>query len=273
MGFTLGPSASSAGYRLAVYEKLGSTSTEALAWATLGDPGRLWVVADQQTAGHGRRGRAWQTPKGNLAASLLLVRHSPSPLSATLGFAAGLALETAIRKIAPSIDLTVGLDAAAQLGARLALKWPNDVLCGEAKIAGILLEAVTISPKQHSLVVGIGVNVRHAPEGLPYPATSLADHGIEVTAQDLFEALSEAWIEQEADWDEGRGFAGIRDRWLLHAAGLGEPIAIRIGEDVFSGTFETIDAEGRLILRAGDGSSRAITAGEVHFGGAATARA
>lgn len=272
MAFDLGAKARAAGYRLVEYEAIGSTSTEALAWAALGDPGRLWVVANQQTAGHGRRARSWQTPKGNLAASLLLVRSAQFPLSATLGFAAGLALEAAIRKVAPSFGVTVGLDAASEMAARLALKWPNDVLCGEAKIAGILLEAVTISSERHSLVVGIGVNVSIAPEGLPYPATSLADHGVDVTAEKLFEALADAWVEQEALWDDGHGFPGIRREWLRRAAGLGKPIAVKIGEDVISGTFETIDDEGRMILRAGDGSSRAITAGEVHFGGVATAR-
>ena len=120
-------------------------------------------------------------------------------------------------------------------------------------------------------MIGIGVNVLHAPEGVPYPVTSLADCGADVSAETLFTALAEAWVEQEALWNEGRGFAAIRDRWLERAAGLGAPIAVKIGEDVLRGTFETIDDEGRLIVRAGDGSSRAISAGEVHFGAAATA--
>src|SRR5689334_19763843 len=101
MAFALGPKARAAGYRLAAYDAIGSTSTEAFAWATLGDAGKLWVVAREQTAGHGRRGRAWQTPAGNLAASLLIVRPAQSAASATLGFCAGLALETAIRVAAP----------------------------------------------------------------------------------------------------------------------------------------------------------------------------
>ena len=96
MGFALGPRAVAASYRLFAHETIGSTNAEALARAAAGDPGRLWVVAKAQTAGHGRRGRPWETPPGNLAASLLLPQIAPAR-SATLGFAAGLALEEAIR--------------------------------------------------------------------------------------------------------------------------------------------------------------------------------
>ena len=96
MAFALGPKALAAGYRLATFETIGSTSTEALALGTLGDPGRIWVVAGEQTAGHGRRGRSWETPRGNLAASLLLVQPQGSAASRfTLGFVAGLALNEA----------------------------------------------------------------------------------------------------------------------------------------------------------------------------------
>ena len=106
-------------------------------------------------------------------------------------------------------------------------------------------------------MIGIGVNVRHAPEGMPYPATSLADCGAEVTAETLFTALAEAWVDQERSGTSGRGFAAIRGHWLERAAGLGAPIAVQLGDEVVRGIFETIDDEGRLIVRAADGSSRA----------------
>jgi BirA family biotin operon repressor/biotin-[acetyl-CoA-carboxylase] ligase len=326
MGFALGPKATAGGYRLAAYDTIGSTSTEAMDRARAGDPGRLWVVAREQTAGHGRRGRPWQTARGNLAASLLLRLDEPRAPTATLGFAAGLALEQAIRTVAPEVAIGIALDgsepaarsktlsrrervAAEQPGeglrspearatpstaapphppasrapspsgrrdarhARLRLKWPNDVLVDGAKVAGILLQAVTGSGDANAVVIGIGVNVRHAPQGVPYPATSLADCGAEVTAEDLSEALSDAWVDQEALWDCGRGFPAVRRRWLDHAAGLGAPIAVRLGDDVFRGTFETIDADGRLVVRAADGATRSIAAGDVHFGAAATAGA
>lgn len=263
MAFALGPKASAAGYRLAAYDSVGSTSSEALARAALGDEGRLWIVAREQTAGHGRRGRNWQTPAGNLAASLLIAHAKDAGASATLGFAAGLALECAIRSAAG------GLHPLAQ-SAGIRLKWPNDVLCGGAKVAGILLEGAKAPSGRNAVVIGIGVNVNHAPEGVPYPATSLARCGFRVSAEDLFAALAEAWVDHERLWTDG-GFAALRGRWLERAAGLGSPIAVKVGDEVLRGTFETIDDAGRLIVRGADGSSRQITAGEVHFGAVATA--
>jgi BirA family biotin operon repressor/biotin-[acetyl-CoA-carboxylase] ligase len=270
MPFTLGLKALAAGYRLSAYETIGSTSAEALDRAKGGDPGRLWVVSTSQTAGRGRRGRAWETPRGNLAASLLMSGPVDPQQSARLGFAAGLALESAIRACAPGVAVRLGMDRGASVGTGLRLKWPNDVLVDGAKVAGILLEAVT-TREMTRMAIGIGVNVEHSPEGLPYPATSLAACGAPITAEQLFEALSDAWIEQDEIWDSGRGFPVIRSRWLERAAGLGAAIAVGVGDTTHRGTFETIDEEGRLILRGADGSARAITAGEVHFGAASTA--
>ena len=270
MAFELGLKARAAGYRLVEYETVGSTNTEALAWATLGDPGMLWVVAEEQSAGHGRRGSKWETPRGNLAASLLILRGKASTPPAPMGFVAGLALEQAIRTAAPDLAVKTVLDGVAEGSDRVTLKWPNDVLFDGAKVAGILLEAVTLADGRQSVVVGIGVNVRQAPSGISYPVTSLSACGADVSPHTLFTALSEAWLEQFGLWNEGDGFAAIRNRWLERAAGLGRPIAVKVGAEVYRGTFETIDREGRMIVRAGDGSSHAITAGEVHFGAAAT---
>jgi BirA family biotin operon repressor/biotin-[acetyl-CoA-carboxylase] ligase len=258
MAFSLGPVAPASGYRLIAHETIDSTSVEAIRLGLEGDAGRLWIVAGEQTEGHGRRGRPWQTRNGNLAASLLMPVPGNGSTTATLGFAAGLALDSAIRAVAPN------------LAGKVRLKWPNDVLIDGAKVAGILLEAVSPPSGRDGVVIGIGVNVRHAPADLPYPAASLLDRGADVTAEALFQALAEAWVEQESVWDAGRGFAAIRARWLTHAAGLGAPIAVRLGAEVVRGTFETIDEAGRLVVRAADGAARAISAGEVFFGTAAS---
>jgi BirA family biotin operon repressor/biotin-[acetyl-CoA-carboxylase] ligase len=139
------------------------------------------------------------------------------------------------------------------------------------KLAGILMEAVSTPGGESRIVIGIGVNVAHAPEGLPYPATSLAAYGARVRAEELFETLSDCWVYHERIWEEGRGFSEVRHRWLKRAAGVGLPIAVRMGEDLFRGVFETIDSDGRLVLRTPDGFPKTITAGDVHFGLAATA--
>jgi BirA family transcriptional regulator, biotin operon repressor / biotin---[acetyl-CoA-carboxylase] ligase len=277
MAFALGPKAQAAGYRLVVHDTIASTNQDALQRATAGDPGRLWVASTHQSAGRGRRGRLWETPVGNLAASLLLLVDEGAAVGATLGFAAGVALDEALRRVAPSLDVAMALDAVEKAGEggrdRLRLKWPNDIILDGAKLAGILLEAQPMAGGGIAIVIGIGVNVTAAPRGLPYPATALAELGVAVDAAGLFGALSEAWVGVARIWDGGRGFGKVRDIWLERATGLGQPAAVRIGSEVFSGVFETIDDDGRLIIRTAEGDRRAISAGEVHFASAATVRA
>jgi BirA family biotin operon repressor/biotin-[acetyl-CoA-carboxylase] ligase len=257
MTFALGSRAAEAGHRLAVYENLESTSSTALSRARSGERGPLWTVAQSQTAGRGRRGRGWTSAKGDLAASLLVTMDIAPATAATLGFVAGLALEEALRSYVQ--------------GADMRLKWPNDVICGGAKLAGILLDAES-GANGLTIVIGIGVNLASAPQDLPYPATSLAALGIIVHPEHMFAALSDAWIGFERLWDGGRGMPQIRDLWLSRAAGLGEPVSVTMGDRIVAGTFETLDDSGRLILRLPDRSDVAIAAGEVHFGSASTLR-
>ncbi|MGY3467764.1 BirA family biotin operon repressor/biotin-[acetyl-CoA-carboxylase] ligase [Bradyrhizobium sp. LM6.11] len=212
MAFALGPSALSAGYKLAAFERTGSTNTEAIEHARSGERGPMWFVTSEQTAGRGRRQRAWIAPKGNLAASVLEVLDVAPSVAATIGFAAGLAEEAALEK--------VSLEAALRLGEgrpRYTLKWPNDVLAGGKKLVGIGLEAEAVGERL-AIVVGIGTNVVAAPEGTPTPAVSLAALGVQISAEELFSALSDAWVEFRGIWDNGRGFAEIRKLWLERAA-------------------------------------------------------
>ncbi|RUZ81923.1 biotin--[acetyl-CoA-carboxylase] ligase, partial [Mesorhizobium sp. M7A.F.Ca.US.003.02.2.1] len=123
------------------------------------------------------------------------------------------------------------------------------------------------------VAVGIGVNVVAYPEDLPYPATSLRALGAACDAETLFLALSDAWSENARLWDEGRGLAAVRRRWLDRAAGLGGEVAVRIDGNVVRGVFETIDEDCRFVIRDDEGSVRTIAAGDVHFGAVASARA
>lgn len=257
--FRLPLEAEAAGFRLAAFETLnGSTNTEALERGRTGDAGPLWVVTDNQLGGRGRRNRAWIAPRGNLAASLLLTTEVSIAAAATLGFVAGVALERAIVRTAP------------YLRHRISLKWPNDILADGAKLSGILLESEPLDDRRRLVVVGIGVNVVAAPEGLPYPAVSLASLGAGVAAPDLFAALTEEWRIAAALWDEGRGMGAIRDLWLDRAVGRGAPISVQTPDGVLGGVFETIDDLGRLIMQRADGTEVVIAAGEVHFGMLAT---
>jgi BirA family biotin operon repressor/biotin-[acetyl-CoA-carboxylase] ligase len=268
MTFSLGPRAVSAGYRLAAFESIGSTNTEAVARARAGECGPMWFVTSDQTAGRGRRNRAWIAPRGNLASSVLEVIDGSPAVAATLGFAAGLAIETALQKV----SIEASLRSAGSEHMKFLLKWPNDVLAGGQKLVGIGLEAEPVADRL-AVVVGIGTNVVAAPEGTPTPATSLAALGIHVGAEDLFGALSDAWAEYRGVWDNGRGFGEIRGQWLERAAGLGQPVSVQSGASTISGTFDTIDDAGCLIVATPDGRRVPISAGDVYFGSAASAGA
>ena len=273
MGFSLAPTAAAAGYRLEAFDAVGSTNALALERARAGDPGRLWLATQRQEAGRGRRGRAWMTAQGNLAATLLLLPASGLRHAATLGFVAGLALADALAAAAPDVKLGIGVDSgdlAAGRG-RFALKWPNDVLAGGAKLSGILLESTTLDAGRFALAIGIGVNVVAYPDDTPYPATSLAALGSTCDAERLFLALSDAWVENERLWANGAGLAAIRSRWLERAAGLGGAVAVRIDGEVVRGVFETIDDECRFVIRKDDGAAVTVAAGDVHFGAVASA--
>jgi len=261
MTFTLGPRATSAGDRLESFDQIGSTNSEAMERARAGERGPMWFVTSEQTAGRGRRHRPWIAPRGNLAASVLETLDVAPAVAATLGFAAGLALEAALRAVS----------GPACIG--FSLKWPNDVLAGSAKLTGILLEAEAIPGKGLAVVVGMGTNVIAAPEGTPTPATSLRALGVETSAEQLFTALSDGWIECRGIWDEGKGFGEIRRRWLALAAGLGQPVAVHTGHATVSGIFDTIDDTGCMIVRTSTGDRVPISAGDVHFGITASAGA
>src|SRR3954470_3044653 len=259
MSFSLGPRAQSAGYRLASFDQIGSTNAEAMARARDGERGPIWFVTSEQTAGRGRRYRPWIAPRGNLASSILEVMTVSPAVAATLGFAAGLALEAALQKV----SIEASLRSAGSDHMKFSLKWPNDVLAGREKLAGILLEAEAMADNRLAVVVGIGTNVVAAPEGTPTPATSLAALGVHISAEELFSALSDAWVEFRGIWDNGRGFAEIRKLWLERAAGLGEPVAIHFGGSTLEGTFDTIDEAGCMIIRTSEGGRVPVSAGDV----------
>ncbi len=235
--------------------------------ARAGETGPLWVVALRQDAGRGRRGNAWASMPGNLAASLLWPVTDVDPEDVpSLGFVAGVALISALQRTRDRSPATSG-----ETGSPLRLKWPNDVLASGAKLAGILLEAETHPGGRRSAVMGFGVNVAASPQDLPYPATSLSQIAHEPRAEDLFDILSDEILVAARSWSRGRGFSSIRERWLASAAGIGAPVTVRLAGETVQGIFETIDEAGRLVVRSDDGTRRTVTAGEVHLGSAATA--
>ena len=248
----LDPAATAAGFRLIAHETLDSTNAEALryAFANPSETSPLWITAREQTAGRGRRGNSWISPPGNLCATLLMkdpasARHAPE-----LSFVAALAVHDAIADCAPG------------LGAGLALKWPNDVLCGGAKLAGILLEGHRFESSL-ALAIGIGVNCKDHPSRTAYLATDLAAAGCKVSADDLFAALSRAMMRRLDQWRGGEGFSTVRSDWLGRAGGVGEDIKVQLPDRVLIGRFENLDERGCLLLRVEDGGVETIVAGDV----------
>ncbi len=237
-----------AGVRHIAYEALGSTNAEALARARAGESGPLWITADTQTAGRGRRGSAWISAPGNLYATLLLTDPSPKETAPQLSFVAALAVHDAVA------------ECAAQLGPMLSLKWPNDLLLGGKKLAGILIEGE--SEPAFAVAIGIGVNCVHHPDDTRYPATDLAAEGAIVAPRQILAALSAAMQRRLGQWRRGEGFSAIRTDWLKRAAGLGKQIQVRLPEEELNGLFEGLDEAGRLLLQ-GPAGRITVTAGEI----------
>ncbi len=222
--------------------------------ARKGNADRLWVACLAQTRGRGRRGRIWQSEKGNLAASLVNVLPKDVAHPSLLGFVAAISLLRAL-----------GSTKGQTGSASVEVKWPNDVLVNGAKLAGILLEAERLENGELAVVTGIGVNVKSVPRDLPYAATSLAQLGLDINAQGLFTALSGAWADVFTIWDNGAGRAQILDEWRANACGIGESVAVKRAHDEVHGIFETIDEQGQLVVRQKSGQAIIITAGDVFF--------
>jgi BirA family biotin operon repressor/biotin-[acetyl-CoA-carboxylase] ligase len=238
-----------AGVRHQRFETLGSTNAEALARARAGERGPLWISSDMQTDGRGRRGKSWMSPAGNLYASLLLTEPSSPVLAPQLSFVAGLAVHDAVLARAPN------------LAAKLKLKWPNDALLNGRKLSGMLIEAEGLP--RFSVAIGIGVNCVSHPADTSYGATNLQANGVIVSAQDVLAQLAAAMNARLAQWKAGTGFAAIRSDWLDRAASLGEPILVRLPERELTGTFEGIDAAGRLLVATPDKATEAVAAGDI----------
>ncbi len=239
------------GYGLKACDELDSTNAEARRLAAGGEAGPLWITAARQTAGRGRRGRSWESPRGNLAATLLIRPARPLAEWAQLSFAAAIATADMAASLAPN--------------AHVAVKWPNDVLADGRKLAGILLETAGPSSMDQALAIGIGVNLAAHPEDTEFPAISLAALGQKPPPpEDALAMLAAGFVEWYEVW-LAEGFAPIRDAWLARAAGLGQRIRARLPDAERSGIFEGIDADGALLLNEGS-RTRVIAAGEVFFG-------
>jgi BirA family biotin operon repressor/biotin-[acetyl-CoA-carboxylase] ligase len=234
------------------FESLDSTNDEALRQLAAGNETPLWIVGRAQTRGRGRGGRQWSSPQGNLYASLLLKTTVDAATATQLSFVAALAAHDAIAEyLLPERQST------------LRLKWPNDVMLGGAKIAGVLLESLA-APKGGSLavVLGFGINVSQTPHatGRAVACLDLDPQAVPKVFATLAHCL-ETWLIQ---WKEGEGFPFIRESWLRRAMALNESISVNLNGSSIRGRFCGVDPAGALQLETEPGVVITVTAGDIY---------
>jgi BirA family biotin operon repressor/biotin-[acetyl-CoA-carboxylase] ligase len=233
-------------------DEIDSTNAEARRRAEAGAVGPLWITAKRQTAGRGRRGRAWETGAGNLAATYLAVTAKPPAEAAQVSFVAALAVaDLAGAYVSPTL---------------VSLKWPNDPLIAGRKAAGILVESGAHPAGGLWLAVGCGVNLATPPDNPERPATALSEHmrAPPPAPLEALAVLAEAFERWRTLW-ERLGFPPIAQAWTARAHGLGQPCTARLPDETITGVAEGLDGDGALRLRTAAGAVRRITAGDVFF--------
>lgn len=229
-----------------------STSEEAGRRAREGAPEGTLIWAGEQSAGRGRRGRVWLSPAGNLYCSLVVRPDRPAAEAVQLGFVAGLAVAEAAEALLPDERI-------------VSCKWPNDVLVGGRKVAGVLLDASSAKDGRCEwVVIGMGINVRWhpGPGEAEFPATSLVAEGAAgLDPARLLEVLAPRLRDGLRRWRE-QGFAPVRQEWLRRAFGLHQEMTVRLHDRLLSGTFSGLDPLGAMMLTAA-GQTHVLTAGDV----------
>lgn len=246
--------------RFISHETLDSTNLEAKRLAEQGDFGPLWIRADKQSAGRGRRGREWTSETGNLFCSGLYPHEGTPRQAAQMSFVAALAVADTLAYYVPN-DL-------------ISLKWPNDVLLSGKKTAGILLESGR-THHQDWIVVGIGVNLTHHPAGTEFPATHVLEHiPTELlnkpepvfTGSGAFLASLAAMFSDYLTLFKEDGFEPIQRLWTARAHNIPGPVTVRLPNESFLGEAMGLDANGALRVKLSNGTIRDVHAGDVFFG-------
>ncbi len=238
------------------FDELDSTNAQARRLAEAGEAGPLWLAALRQTQGRGRRGRAWSTNLGNLAATLLATTTMAPAKAAELSFVAAFAVRDLACAFVPE--------------SLVRFKWPNDVLLDGGKLSGILVESGRAPDGSLWLAVGIGVNLAAAPDLPEIRTACLASH-LKAEAlsppapREAMALLAHSLAHRAGAWSR-QGIGGLRQEWLANAIGIGGPCTARLGSVTLEGVAEDLDAEGALLLRLASGEVKRITAGDVFFG-------
>jgi BirA family biotin operon repressor/biotin-[acetyl-CoA-carboxylase] ligase len=236
------------------FDTIGSTNDEALAWIAAGAQDGCLVAADQQTLGRGRLNRRWITRPGAALAFSMILLPTPDEIE-YLGF------------FSPLGALAISQALENMLGLVPQIKWPNDVLLQNRKVAGILLEAAWLGNQLQGIVLGMGLNVtaRAVPPAneLLFPATSVeevAGHAVDRLA------LLKAIVQSLFEWRSKLKETDFRRAWEQRLAFTGQWVRIEgTGKPSVTGQVLGIDASGGLLLRGSAGETITVTVGDVHL--------
>ena len=210
-------------------QTVDSTNTEARRRVDGGQQAPFWIIADEQTQGQGRLGRTWISKPGNLYATHAFPFPSPSAMASQISFVAALAVHEVATNFIIETPIT--------------LKWPNDCLIAGEKFSGILAFL-----HSNTMILGMGLNVAHEPEDLPYKATCLKTYAPSITVAQTFEVLAlklKKWLQI---WDNGTGFHHVHRAWEARCDAIGRPISLDSNGTILHGIFAGLAADGGLLL-------------------------
>lgn len=243
-------------YHLLSYDVIDSTNAEARRLAEGGASHGAVIWAKRQTAGRGRLQREWISENGNLYVSILLEPKRAAEACAELSFVAAVAAAQSLKPIVSSDTISC--------------KWPNDILLGNEKLGGILLESFETDSgtkdARRWVIVGVGINVENYPDNVSFPATSLHAAGVEIISAKIVLSRFVYHFIQNYDLWHAKGFAPIRKEWLSLAYGIGKPVEVRLPHERINGVCKGIDKHGLLEIQLPGGRKKAVAAGDVVFG-------
>ena len=231
---------------LLFYESVGSTNEEAKRLAVSGVDSGTVVWAREQLSGKGRHGRTWSSPPGNLYASIVQRPSCKLSEGPQIGFVTSVSLIESIQSLT---------------GINATLKWPNDLLINEKKVAGILLESfASENDKLDWIIIGVGVNIMNCPSDIKN-TTCLYAEGGKVSVETLLQGFLVNLYTKISEWDE-HGFERVRNQWMMYAPIQGSRVRVRLPIGEVTGKYCGLDSSGNLIIETEKGI-KSIETGEV----------
>ncbi|MEO1609261.1 MAG: biotin--[acetyl-CoA-carboxylase] ligase [Pseudomonadota bacterium] len=237
------------------FATIDSTNSQAQRLARRGERGPLWLRADRQEDGRGRSGRSWSSPAGNLSATFMFSPACTSEYLHQLALVAGIAACDTIKTFLEN----------AESDSQCRIKWPNDLMIGTAKAGGILIESTTLHG-QCLAIVGCGINISVKPVIADREVTAMAEHGAAPNPSTFLEQLDQYLYDRLKIWNNGIGFAAIRQAWLQRTYPCGSPMSVNTADKLIYGTFAGIAEDGALLLSQGSAHYLRFNFGDVVIG-------